>query len=140
MRDSVDVFEPRRALRTLAARLGFPRAACQELEIVISELCSNIVKYGIPGRIELRGLKDPTHGVAVSIVAFDHGPPIQDLASALKDGCDDRGPIDPMLLLKRRGLGAGLGAIVRLTDSFQVDQGPGEKRIAVIRYLKRPRR
>jgi hypothetical protein len=58
---------------------------------------------------------------------------------ALQDGCDDRGPIDPAHLLKRGGLGIGLGAVVRLMDSLQVEQDKDGKQIRAVRYLRRPR-
>jgi hypothetical protein len=43
--------------------------------------------------------------------------------------------------MKRRGLGAGLGAVLRLTDAFLVEQDAAqEKRIRVRRYLRRPKK
>jgi hypothetical protein len=38
---------------------------------------------------------------------------------ATTDHHDDRGPIDPSLLLHRGGLGTGLGAVLRLSDRFE---------------------
>jgi hypothetical protein len=74
------------------------------------------------------------------VIARDIGPPFADLALAMTDGCSDRGPIDPVELIHRKGIGAGLGAIARLSDSFEVLPGVGEKRICVVRYLQRPKR
>jgi anti-sigma regulatory factor (Ser/Thr protein kinase) len=141
VRDLIDAYGARRLLREVARQIGFDKSACQELEIVVSELCSNIVKYGTSGSIELEAVRDPQAGVGIAIVAADTGPPFRNLELALRDGYDDTGPIDPLVLLKRRGLGAGLGAVLRLTDTFQVDQEePGGKRICVRRYVKRPRK
>ena len=139
VRDSIDVFEPRRVIQTLGAKLGFSRGGCQELAIVVSELASNIVKYGKSGSVEFGEMQDE-HGAGVLIVARDIGPPFKNLEVALQDGCDENGPIDPALLMRRKGIGAGLGAVVRLTDTFAVQQNPGEKELRVVRYLKRPRR
>lgn len=135
----IDVYAARQAVETLAARLGFQRRDQQELAIVVSELCSNIIKYGIRGSVELEPLADATNGVGVSIVARDVGPPFRDLGMALQDGCDDHGPIEPSVLVKRGGLGIGLGAVVRLTDGLDVQQQPEGKEIRAVRYLKRPR-
>jgi hypothetical protein len=59
------------------------------------------------------------------------------LATALQDGCDDRGPIDPMQLLTRQGIGGGLGAVLRLTHHFKVEPLADGKEIIVERYLRR---
>ena len=50
------------------------------------------------------------------------------------DGCDSDGPIAPERLLGRAGIGSGLGAIVRLTDTFEYHVGPMGKRIRVVRF------
>jgi anti-sigma regulatory factor (Ser/Thr protein kinase) len=135
----IDVYAARQAVESLAAALGFQRRDQQELAIVVSELCSNIIKYGIRGTLDLEPITDAVHGSGVLIVARDVGPPFRDLGMALQDGCDDRGPIDPAVLSKREGLGIGLGAVVRLTDSFEVQQLPDGKVIRAVRFLKRPR-
>ena len=72
------------------------------------------------------------------MVARDFGRPFHDLKMALRDGYDDRGPIDPMHMLRRGGIGGGLGAVIRLSHSFRVDTLPDGKEIEVVRYLKRP--
>ena len=121
VREPLDVYEPRRAVQALAAGIGFSHNECKELAIVVSELASNIIKYGLKGSIELENVLDSKCGPGVAIAAYDIGPPFPDLGMALQDGYDDRGPIDPLKLLNRRGLGAGLGAVVRLTDTFEVE-------------------
>jgi anti-sigma regulatory factor (Ser/Thr protein kinase) len=137
VREPLDVYEPRRAVQVLAERVGFSRSECKELAIVVSELVSNIVKYGVRGSIELEEAWDSARGRGVAIAACDVGPPFHDLAMAMQDGYDDRGPIDPLHLLKRRGIGAGLGAVVRLTDTFHVEPLAVGKRVCAVRYLKR---
>ena len=140
VRDAVDLYGPRRAVREFGATLGFSRSECQELAIVVSELTSNILKYGVRGTIELERWSNDDHGPGMLIVARDIGPQFRNLDMALRDGCDDRGPIDPMILLRRGGLGTGLGAVLRLTDSFQVASAQDGKEIRVVRYRRRPRK
>ena len=101
----------------------------------MSELASNIVKYGVRGSIELTPLDDPPNGTGLSIVAHDVGPPFRDWNMALRDGCDDRGPIGPAELLRREGLGIGLGAVVRLSHGLELETGADGKRIRVVRYV-----
>ena len=136
IREWIDIFQARRALKALAAQVGFTHPECNELAIVASELGSNIIKYGVRGSLEMEPIEN-AEGSGVSVVARDFGPPFHDLAMALEDGCDDRGPIDPMQMLKRRGIGGGLGAVIRLTHSFHVHSLVDGKEIRVARYKKR---
>jgi anti-sigma regulatory factor (Ser/Thr protein kinase) len=136
----LDVFDARRALRELALEAGFDRRAAAEWTIVVSELSTNILKYGICGELRVERLDDPLRGRGLRVTAYDVGPPFRDLAAALEDGSDDVGPIDPAQLAKRGGIGAGLGAVVRLTDEFSLESEPVGKRIVVTRYCKRPSR
>jgi anti-sigma regulatory factor (Ser/Thr protein kinase) len=135
---AVDIFAPRRVARDLAAMLGFDRRAATELAIAVSELGSNIVKYGVRGAITVEPADDPEHGISLRIIAEDEGPPFRDFDTALQDGCDDQGPLDPGTFLKRHGIGAGLGAVKRFSDTITLEPAAGGKRIVVVRYLKRP--
>jgi len=139
IRERLDVFEPRRLIRSAAAEVGFRHSCCLELAIVVSELVSNVIKYGIEGTLEFERLVDPESGPGLVILATDIGPRFQNLELAVQDGYDDRGPIDPGSMLRRGGLGTGLGAVLRLSDSFAVDYAIGSKTITVKRFVKRPR-
>ncbi|HEV8581310.1 MAG TPA: ATP-binding protein [Thermoanaerobaculia bacterium] len=110
----------------LARGFGLPSRRAKELAIVVSELASNIVKHGVRGEIVLTF--HPSHG-EITVEARDVGPPIRDLQLAMTDGCDDRGPIDPALILRRGGLGTGLGAVVRLADQVDYREETGGKTI-----------
>jgi anti-sigma regulatory factor (Ser/Thr protein kinase) len=113
--------------RRFAVRFGLPARRATELAIVCSELGSNVVKHGIRGEIRL--IWDPDAGPLgeIAIEARDVGPPIHDLQLAMTDGYDDRGPIDPARILRRGGLGTGLGAIARLADRLEYREVPGGK-------------
>jgi anti-sigma regulatory factor (Ser/Thr protein kinase) len=137
---ALDVTTARRAVKSLALELGFSSRESTELAIVASELGSNIIKYGRHGSLRASGIapSDP-NGKGISITARDFGPQFRDLQTALQDGCDDQGPLDPLQLLSRKGIGGGLGAVLRLTHTFAVRPLPDGKEIVVERYLKRPR-
>jgi anti-sigma regulatory factor (Ser/Thr protein kinase) len=124
-----DVAITRHQARRLAREHGVEPRRAGEVAIVVSELASNIVKYGVRGEIALHVAADTGGGLALTVVARDVGPPIHDLATALLDGHDDRGPIDPALLAQRGGLGTGLGAVARLADGLEVRQESGGKQI-----------
>lgn len=114
----------------LARRLGFSDRRAGEVAIVASELASNVHKHGIRGEIRLEETQ-----AELTIVAYDEGPPIRDLALAVTDGYNDRGPIDPAAILGRGGLGTGLGAVVRLADRLEYRQEEVGKTITA-RFLR----
>jgi len=124
-----DVAITRHQARRLAREHGVEPRRAGEVAIVVSELASNIVKYGVRGEIALHVAAGSGGGLALTVVARDVGPPIHDLAIAMLDGHDDHGPIDPALLARRGGLGTGLGAVARLADGLEVRQESGGKQI-----------
>ena len=136
VRDFVDVVHVQVLTKRFAAQLGFSTRECGELAIVASELSSNILKYGPPGSVELEALED-TGGMGITVIARDMGPPFRNLELALQDGWDDTGPIDPLSMFRRKGMGGGLGAVVRLTHRMSVIPAVQGKSIVVVRYLKR---
>ena len=80
------------------------------------------------------------HGPGLEIHACDVAPPIADLALASHDGHTAGGRIPADVMLHRRGIGSGLGAVARLGDRLlQVPQGDG-KCLVVTRFLARPLR
>lgn len=114
-------------------RLSARRAA--EVAIVVSELATNIAKHGIRGDLTLTLDDDAPPRGEMTVVARDVGPPIRDLAMAVTDGCDGNGPIDPALLLRRGGLGTGLGAVLRLSDRFEYQELP-EGKVITARFFR----
>jgi anti-sigma regulatory factor (Ser/Thr protein kinase) len=58
VKDFVDVLYVQTLTKRFAATLGFSPRECGELAIVASELCSNILKYGPPGSIELESVTE----------------------------------------------------------------------------------
>jgi anti-sigma regulatory factor (Ser/Thr protein kinase) len=115
--------------RRLARQFGLSVKRATEVAIVVSELTSNIAKHGIRGDLTIILDDDIPPRGALTVLARDVGPPIRDLAVAMTDGCDGAGPIDPALLLRRGGLGTGLGAVLRLSDRFDYQDLPEGKEI-----------
>ena len=126
-----DVLLARSRAQELAIQFGMGTRRATEIAIAVSELATNIVKYGIQGEVTL--VLDPGAGArgSMRVVARDVGPPIRNLEVALQDGCDDTGPIDPALVLRRGGLGTGLGAVLRFADLFEYQQAETGKAITV---------
>jgi anti-sigma regulatory factor (Ser/Thr protein kinase) len=126
-----DVLIVRKRAQELGVQFGLGGKRSTELAIAVSELATNIVKYGIHGEVVV--ILDQDTGVrgGIRVIARDVGPPIRNLEVALQDGCDDTGPIDPTLVLRRGGLGTGLGAVLRFADLFEYQQGETGKAIIV---------
>jgi anti-sigma regulatory factor (Ser/Thr protein kinase) len=122
--------------RRFAARHGLDARRATELAIVVSELASNIVKHGVRGEIRLIWSPEASPHGELAVEAHDVGPPIHDLQLAMTDGFDDRGPIDPALILRRGGLGTGLGAVARLADRLEYREEAGGK-VLTARFLLR---
>jgi anti-sigma regulatory factor (Ser/Thr protein kinase) len=135
-----DVITVQRAARDFARALGFAVRESIEISIVASELASNIVKYGVRGSVRLDAVNDPEKGAGVRLIAFDRGPAFHDFDMALRDGCDDKGRIEPASFIGRGGIGAGLGAVARLSDELGWEPDRAGKRVWAIRYAKRPKK
>src|SRR5436309_2573919 len=60
-----------------------------------------------------------------------------DLTLAMIDGNDDQGPIDPALILRRGGLGTGLGAVARLADRVEYREEEDGSKTITARFYRR---
>jgi anti-sigma regulatory factor (Ser/Thr protein kinase) len=133
-----DIIASQQLARRAAKAAGFSRRACAELMIVASELASNVLKYGRRGVLRVEPVHDPQRGTGLRIVAEDHGPPFRSFETALRDGFDDRGPVEPAHLLTRRGTASGLGAVRRLTHELGWEPREEGKAVIATRYVKAP--
>lgn len=110
----LDVLTARILGKKTAAALGFAEIALAEIEIVISELGTNIVKHAeSKGSLVFRILKD--NGVrGIEITAQDQGPGIEHPEFAIESGYSSTGT-----------LGIGLSGVRRLTDEFDLQSKKG---------------
>jgi serine/threonine-protein kinase RsbT len=70
---------------SLAELLGFPRADCAEIALVVAELASNVLQHASGGTIKLSRIEGSWH-VGIQIESEDSGPGISDLEQAVTDG------------------------------------------------------
>lgn len=133
------IYAARSMLRPLAGAIGFEREVIEELVLVVSELASNILKYGEGGSIELAPIEREDGMKGISMTARDNTPPF-DLALGQRDGYDAHGKLDPARVYGRGGIGAGLGCVFRLSDRVDLVPHEGGKSIVVRRWVSRPRR
>jgi len=84
------------------------------IRTTISELSTNIIKYGVRGEITVSRIE--TDGdVDIDIVALDSGPGIKNVELAMQDSFSTGNT-----------LGLGLPAVKRMTDSFSIQSTAGQ--------------
>jgi serine/threonine-protein kinase RsbT len=106
-----DVEEARRQTRAIVLALGFRLSDAEAVVLAVSELATNLLRYGQNGRISVDSIKaGPRFGVVVE--SIDSGPGIADIERALADGFSTSD-----------GLGSGLPAVRRLMDEFDIATG-----------------
>lgn len=103
----------RRAAVALAAAVGFDEERQGRVALVATEIATNLAKHARGGEALVRSLS-AAEGGGIEVLAIDRGPGITDLGRCLYDGFSTTGTA-----------GAGLGAIRRLSDLFDVTSVPG---------------
>ncbi|HEY0653848.1 MAG TPA: ATP-binding protein [Chryseosolibacter sp.] len=88
---------------------NFTEQRAGEIDIIVSEICSNLVKYAASGEILYRIQNEEGNKSNFEIIALDKGPGIQDIARVMRDGVSTGS-----------SLGHGLGAIERLSNVFNI--------------------
>lgn len=115
-------------IKELASQIGFKGHRMGELEIIASEIITNLVKHTLHGgRILCRILDEEDHKNGLELIAIDDGPGIPSTRKMIQDG-----------LSTSSTLGHGLGAIQRLSDEFDIYSLKGWGTILLSRiYLKK---
>lgn len=108
--DPAHVDAARRAVVREAQALGASAALQARLTVVVQELARNLVTHAGQGRL-LVGYD----GTRLDILSVDRGPGMADVALCLTDSYSTTGT-----------LGAGLGAIRRMSDLFDIHSQPGK--------------
>lgn len=116
----------KRDVRAMAGRIGFSTGRMGELDIIIAELTSNLVKYAQAGELLVRDIPSRTNP-GIELISADSGPGMVDPARMMTDGLSTGG-----------SLGQGLGAIRRLADLFQLYSLPGRGTIGLVRVFQKP--
>ena len=106
--DMSRVADVRRRSSALAETMGFDGVAIGQINIVVSELTTNLIKFGVSGELLLDTFEDGT-GCGIEAIALDRGPGLADVEQALRDGYSTAGTS-----------GQGLGAVRRLCSAFDI--------------------
>lgn len=98
----------KREIHNLVKLAGFSPMRTGEVDIIVSELASNLIKHAGSGELIYR-VTGENEDKAFEIFSMDKGPGIQDVPRMMKDGNSSSNT-----------LGQGLGALNRLSDVFQI--------------------
>lgn len=119
----------KREIHKIASSLGFSENGIAEIDIIASELTSNIVKHaGARGEILVKPLSTVSEEgneiiSGMELISIDSGPGM-DAVRMMKDGVSTTNT-----------LGQGLGAIKRLSHEFDLFSMPGWGTIVLSRYF-----
>lgn len=108
IKDEAHVGMARRFVHGFASDLGFKEQELAEIDIVVQEIGTNAARYAAGGG-QLHYTTTLGEATGLELFYWDKGPGIYDLDRAVRDGVSTSG-----------SLGAGLGAIRRLMDEFDV--------------------
>ena len=108
MEEATHTAEARRIGRKMAEALGFDEIRAEQVAIVITEACTNLLKHAGRGEVLLRitGEDDPKTLSSLEVLALDRGPGMANLDQCLRDGFSTGS-----------SPGQGLGAIMRLSTA-----------------------
>lgn len=108
--------EARRFARSMAAGMGLDENLSERVSIVVTEACTNLLKYAERGELVMHSATEGLGPVPVlELLVLDHGPGMQDLERCLRDGYSTSGTP-----------GNGLGAIIRLSKDSDFYSSPGK--------------
>jgi anti-sigma regulatory factor (Ser/Thr protein kinase) len=123
--DPSQIGEARRAVAALCGRLGMDETATGQASLLATEAATNVIRHAGSGELLLR----PLHfSPGIEIVALDRGPGIADVARAMEDGHSTAGTP-----------GNGLGAMRRLSTTFDIYSRPGQGTAVFMRLGAPPR-
>ena len=109
--------------KQFASTNGCSAQVCWKVAIVVSEAASNIVKFAGHGTILLRTGCTQDDTPFIEMIAKDNGPGIDNLELAIRDGfSENRDLSKDENVLQRRGLGSGIGAMLRLADKLKINR------------------
>lgn len=98
----------KKQIHTIAVKADFKERKIGEIDIIVAEMASNLVKHGGGGHILVKIFQEQD-AEGIEIISIDNGPGMTDVTKMMPDG-----------ISTKNTLGLGLGTIKRLSDIFQV--------------------
>jgi anti-sigma regulatory factor (Ser/Thr protein kinase) len=98
----------KKELHLLTSTLGFSPGKVGEVDIVVAEIITNLVKHAGGGKLLVKLIED-REVPGIELISVDNGPGMVDVSRMVADGVSTKNT-----------LGNGLGAMKRLSEIFQV--------------------
>jgi len=120
----IDVIPMRHRLKEYAVKIGMSLVNQTKIMTAASELARNMLKYANGGKVNIEVIsKGRENGLRLTFI--DHGPGIENIELALKDGYSTG-----------KSLGLGLPGTKRLVSEFAIDSKVGEGTIVTVTKWK----
>ena len=114
----------KKEIHAIAASAGFGGTRLGEIDIIVAEIVSNLVKHAGGGQLLVKLVEE--NGLqGIELISIDEGPGILDVTRMVKDGVSTKNT-----------LGHGLGAMKRLSDIFQVYSQKDRGTVILIRIFE----
>jgi anti-sigma regulatory factor (Ser/Thr protein kinase) len=114
----------KKEVHTLTFNAGFSAKKTGEIDIIVAELVSNLVKHGGGGQLMVK-LQEVNGNTFLELIGIDAGKGMTDVGRMMVDGVSTQNT-----------LGQGMGAMKRMSDMFQVYSVRDWGTITVIRVYK----
>jgi anti-sigma regulatory factor (Ser/Thr protein kinase) len=116
--------EARRTAREMALDMGMDEAGAEQVAIVATEVCTNVLKHAKRGQILLQTTTEESEAkTSLELLAVDQGPGMDNLDRCLQDGFSTAS-----------SPGQGLGAIQRMSKESDVYTLPGKGTVVLARW------
>jgi len=122
--DLSHVGEGRRAAMRLAQAHGFDTTSAGRAAIIATELGNNLLRHAGAGELLIQALAQGA-GVELELLAIDRGPGMKDIGNCLRDGYSTG-----------RTAGNGLGAVSRLSSTFDLHSATGRGTVVLSRVAR----
>jgi anti-sigma regulatory factor (Ser/Thr protein kinase) len=114
----------KREVHSLSLNAGFSAQKRGEIDIIVAELVSNLVKHGGGGQVLVK-LEEETGNTLLELIGIDSGKGMADVNRMMVDG-----------ISTQNTLGQGMGAMKRLSHLFQVYSVKDWGTVTLIRVWK----
>ncbi|GAA3811855.1 ATP-binding protein [Sphaerisporangium flaviroseum] len=121
MEDASAIGSARRIAAALAEDRNFSKEHVGQVAVAVSEAASNLVKHATAGIMLVR--PHPSSPSTIEVISIDSGPGMADTVEPIRDGYSTTGT-----------LGIGLGAITRLSDSYDIYSRPGQGTVLSMQF------